>query len=103
MTRPIGGIAFYRPSYGAESGEPLRTVLDDINDALEEAGDDDPSTVANDIVREVFKDCPYSRYYRPPDMTQESAAQVEQEHGQPEEAKRPCVGAERSSQLQLSS
>jgi len=101
MTSPVGGIMYYKPRYGAP--EPYRTVLDELNDAVVAAGDDDPITIAMDIVREVFKDCPYSRYYQPPDMTQESAAQVEQEHGQPEEAKRPCVGAERSSQLQLSS
>ncbi|MGE3483577.1 MAG: hypothetical protein AB7L09_02475 [Nitrospira sp.] len=71
MTAPIGGLAFYRPRYGSDPGtEELRTVLDDMIDALnedDEREDTDPEWIAERIVREVFKTCPYSQYYRPDD------------------------------------
>lgn len=67
MTAPVGGIAFYRAQYAQEE---LRTVLDDIVDALNEDDELDLTDadrrcqrIADEIVREVFKDCPYSNYY----------------------------------------
>ena len=60
MTGPVGGIAFYKARYG-EKEEELRTVLDDIVDALI-ASETDPEWIAEEIVREVFKDHPYSTY-----------------------------------------
>lgn len=71
MTVPVGGIAFYRSQYGEQ--EELRTVLDDMVDALNE--DDeldrmDPARrcarVAEQIVWEVFHDHPYSTHYGKP-------------------------------------
>jgi hypothetical protein len=66
MTGPVGGIAFYRSQYGEE----LRTVLDDIVDALDEDDEKDLTDadrrcgrIAERIVWEVFHDHPYSSYY----------------------------------------
>ena len=42
--------------------EELHTVLDDIVDALI-ASETDPEWIAEEIVRGVFKTCPYSKYY----------------------------------------
>ena len=67
MTSPIGGITFYRPRYGEkeEEEEELHTVLDDIVAALATC-ESDPEWIADQIVREAFKDCPYSTYYQRP-------------------------------------
>jgi len=63
MTGPVGGIAFYRPRYGET--EELRTVLDDIVDALNESDDDPIDYIVDQIMRDVFGGCPYSTYYQP--------------------------------------
>ena len=66
MTGPVGGVAFYRPRCGEkEEEEELHTVLDDIVAALATC-ESDPEWIADQIVREAFKDCPYSTYYQRP-------------------------------------
>ena len=72
MTGPVGGIAFYRPSYGRFGApDPDRTVLDDIVDSVANA-ESDPDWIVEDIIRSVFKDNPYSRYH--PDYQEDEYA-----------------------------
>ena len=73
MTAPLSSLKFYI-DYRYGQPEELRTVLDDIVDALI-SSETDPEWIADQIVREVFKDHPYSTYnpdYVPDDL--ESAA-----------------------------
>jgi len=61
MTAPNSMLFYLESRYGKKVH---RTVLDDIVDALI-ASETDPEQIAEQIVRDAFKDHPYSTYYRP--------------------------------------